>query len=188
MSNVCPVCESGTLVARVGDKAIRFEGSSLLVKNLQYSECEACGEKVVLPRQAKQNDVIYADAKKDRLELWTCGKIEAFRKKWVLTQAAASQVFGGGVNAFSKYERGEVLQSRPMDLLMRVFDEIEEARLFLSDRAGVRLQANHSWETVKIASAPKSRRATSEFIHTFGVMKQAAANNEQWETCDVAHG
>lgn len=188
MSNVCPVCESGVLVARIGDKAIRFEGSSLLVKNLQYSECKACGEKVVLPRQAKQNDVIYADAKKARLGLWSCGKIEAFRKGWGLTQSTAAQIFGGGVNAFSKYERGEVLQSRPMDLLMRVFDEIEEARLFLSDLAGVTPKTSHSWETVKVAPAPKSRRATSEFIHAFSAMKQAAANNEQWETCDVAHG
>jgi HTH-type transcriptional regulator/antitoxin MqsA len=188
MSNVCPACEAGVLVARIGNKTIRFENAPLVVKNLHYSACPNCGEKVVLPRQAKQNDVIYADAKKERLGLWSCGAIESFRKRWSLTQAAASGLFGGGVNAFSKYERGEVLQSRSMDLLMRVFDELEEARILLSERAGIEISVVPSWETIRVGSAPRNWGINSEFVRTFGVMKQAAANNERWETSDAANG
>jgi len=37
-----------------------------------------------------------------------------------LTQKDASSLFGGGANAFSKYERGDVIQSDAMDRLMRL--------------------------------------------------------------------
>jgi hypothetical protein len=38
-----------------------------------------------------------------------------------LTQANAAEIFGGGQNAFSKYERGEVVQSLAMDRILRFF-------------------------------------------------------------------
>jgi len=37
-----------------------------------------------------------------------------------LSQREASELFGGGPNAFSKYERGEIIQSKSTDVLMRL--------------------------------------------------------------------
>jgi HTH-type transcriptional regulator/antitoxin MqsA len=37
-----------------------------------------------------------------------------------LTQETASKIFGGGENAFSKYESGKVAQSAAMDRLLRL--------------------------------------------------------------------
>lgn len=188
MTNLCPACESGTLAARVGDKIIQFEGAPLRVPNLHYSECSVCFEKLVLPAQSKRNEVAYADAKKSKLGLWSCGKIEAFRKKWDLTQAAASKILGGGANAFSKYERGEVLHSKSMDLLMRMFDEVEEVRLQLSEKADVILSTSPDWETIKVGPAPRRRVSVQEFLPTLRALKHPAANGDHWQTCELAYG
>jgi HTH-type transcriptional regulator/antitoxin MqsA len=41
-------------------------------------------------------------------------------------------MFGGGLNAFSKYERGEVIQSEAMDKLIRVSCRYAEAWNYLN--------------------------------------------------------
>lgn len=188
MTHICPACETGTLAARVSDRTIRFEGHQLRVQNLHYSECPVCGEKVVLPAQSKRNEVAYADAKKAHLGLWSSGKVESFRKQWGLTQNSASKLFGGGANAFSKYERGEVIHTKAMDLLMRVFDQSEEARVLLTEFASITLPSVPAWETIRSAPAPKRYASATEVMLSYGAVKHPAANGEHWETCEVAHG
>jgi HTH-type transcriptional regulator/antitoxin MqsA len=188
MTHLCPACEQGTLQSRVSDRVIPFEGEPLRVQNLHYSECPVCGEKVVLPAQSKLNEVAYADAKKAKLGLWSCGKIEAFRKKWELTQHAAAALFGGGANAFSKYERGEVIHSKSMDLLMRMFDEVEDVRLLLTEEAKMSLPSVPSWETVVIGAAPKARASAKTLIGSYKSVVAHAANGDRWQDYDVAYG
>lgn len=193
MTNLCPACEVGILAARVRDRVINFEGSSLRVENLHYSECPSCGERVVLPSQSKRNAIIYADAKKKYLGLWTCGKIDAFRKEWNLTLNQASKIFGGGANAFSKYSRGEVIHSKSMDLLMRVFDESDEARALLAEYAGITLATHSRWRTLLLGPAPKHRAGTGPAVMRSGVaslrpLTSGAANGDRWQTSDVING
>ena len=46
--------------------------------------------------------------------------IRNFRKSFKLSQKEASELFGGGPNSFSKYERGDVIQSKSTDVLIRL--------------------------------------------------------------------
>ena len=46
----------------------------------------------------------------------------AIRKRLGLTQAQAARLMGGGDNAFSKYERGEVTQSAAMNSVLLLLD------------------------------------------------------------------
>ena len=43
-------------------------------------------------------------------------------KKLHLTQHEAAEFFGGGVNAFSRYERGETPISRPLSQLLHLLE------------------------------------------------------------------
>ena len=47
-------------------------------------------------------------------------------------QKQITSVFGGGLNAFSKYERGEIIQSEAMDKLIRVTCRYSEAWNYLN--------------------------------------------------------
>ncbi len=64
------------------------------------------------------------------------GEIRKFRKSHKLSQKKASELFGGGPKAFSKYERGEVIQNKSLDILMRLInarkisiDDVEEIEM-----------------------------------------------------------
>ena len=49
-----------------------------------------------------------------------------------ITQEQAALLFGGGIHGFSKYERGEVIQSTSMDRLLRIALELPDAFSMLS--------------------------------------------------------
>lgn len=153
MSNICPACESGVLVAFCGEQEINYAGRALLVRGLSFSRCPVCGEELALPEQAKLNDVLFADAKREADDLWTSSRIKEWRMKWSLSQQQAAKLLGGGANAFSKYERGEVIQSSQMNLLMRLFDDVPDARKYIRACAG--LDAG-TWKTADIFYAPEA--------------------------------
>ena len=49
-------------------------------------------------------------------------EIKKFRENNKLSQKSASELFGGDPRAFSKYERGEVIQNKSLDILMRLIN------------------------------------------------------------------
>ena len=59
-------------------------------------------------------------------------EIARTRKKLKLTQVAANQIFGGGPNAFSRYEKGKVVPPQSLVHLLRLLDHhpelLEEVR------------------------------------------------------------
>ncbi len=131
MSVKCPHCERGDLEPRIVEESIRYGGSNLVVQGIEISVCPVCNEELVLPEQAKANELRFADAKRKHDGLMTSGEIVAWRKRHRLSQADAASLLGGGVNAFSKYERGEVTQSKAMDLLMRACQAVPGVLSFL---------------------------------------------------------
>lgn len=116
----CPICGEGRLRTATFDLAIQHRNIRLPVRGLEHSECSACGETPILPDQIRKNDRIIADAKRSYDGFLTGKQIAALRKTCNLTQYEAARIFGGGKNAFSKYERGEVIQSESMDRLLRL--------------------------------------------------------------------
>jgi DNA-binding transcriptional regulator YiaG len=109
---------------------------------------------MVFPDQARANDQKYSDAKREHDGLWTSARISEWRLRWGLSQQQAAQLLGGGANAFSKYERGEVIQSKPMDLLMRMYNEFPGVRESLASLAGSPSQ--RGWQTDKATPTLKA--------------------------------
>ena len=130
--NICPICETGTLSKQVHTGEIQYRERAIPVPDLEYSQCNSCGADPVLAEQAKHNQVRFSDAKRKTDGLLSSSDIRKARRYLGLTQHAASSVFGGGLNAFSKYERGEVIQSESMDKLIRVTCRYSEVWNYLS--------------------------------------------------------
>ena len=131
----CPICEVGELVPKSHIVKLPYKGVDISVGEVEYSECNSCSSDPVLSGQAKRNQVRFADAKRDHEGLLLSSEIKSIRKLLGLTQRKASSKFGGGLNAFSKYERGEVIQSEPMDKLLRVACEVEGVYEYLSSNS-----------------------------------------------------
>jgi HTH-type transcriptional regulator/antitoxin MqsA len=130
--NICPICETGSLSEQAHTGKIQYRNQAVRVPGLEYSQCDSCGADPVLAEQAKHNQVRFSDAKRKSDGLLSSSDIRKARSYLGLTQHAASSVFGGGLNAFSKYERGEVIQSEAMDKLIRVTCRYSEAWNYLN--------------------------------------------------------
>ncbi|MBV6687371.1 type II toxin-antitoxin system MqsA family antitoxin [Xanthomonas euvesicatoria pv. physalidis] len=192
MTHKCPACERGRLEDRIGDRKIEYGEQELVVRGLHHAECDYCGEEVVLPEHRKLNAVIYSDAKKESEGLLSCEAIKHLREKWNLSQHEASSVFGGGLNAFSKYERGEIVHSKSMDLLMRVFDKVGLARSFLMTKAGLNcpvdaMSEQAAWVTeIQAESLPAGAFKLSGLEYTQAVFPLVKQGQDDWQSANDA--
>lgn len=119
---LCPVCEKGRLSTATYADEFEHRGETIHIEGLESYICERCGAEPMFEDQIRRNDRRVIDARRRADGLLTGEQIRTLRKQLGLTQQQASQVFGGGANAFSKYERGDVIQSAAMDKLLRLVD------------------------------------------------------------------
>lgn len=155
MNQKCPICEEGNLSEISYSETLQFRGEALCVDGLHASICGACGETSMSLDQVKANGRVIAAAKafaadeaRDIKSKLIGQQVKCVREVLGLTQPEAARVFGGGFNAFSKYERGETQQSLSMDRLLRVSEAVPEAATWLLMHAGL---GDHS--LVKYAGA-----------------------------------
>jgi HTH-type transcriptional regulator/antitoxin MqsA len=118
MSN-CKLCKSEDVSEYVEAEETLYKGKNLQF-SMAYSLCNNCDREFISKPQILQNEAALRAAKKDYDGLLSSEEIIRARRTLSLTQEQASRVFGGGRNAFSKYERGEVSQSVAMDKLIRI--------------------------------------------------------------------
>lgn len=134
----CPSCGSDGIDTRLSvETIVDRKIGKFQVQDYAYSVCSACNAEFITARQARENDKKVVDARRSAESLLGSAEIAAVRKKLRLTQEEASKIFGGGRNAFSKYEQGYVTQSIAMDRLLRVANEFPLLVLpFLRELAG----------------------------------------------------
>lgn len=105
----CPECGTPSPVHDTRDVPYTYKDQTTVVPALEGDYCGACGE-IVFTREAGD---LYGKAiaefrrKVDGTQVDPL-YILAMRKKLGLGQREAGEIFGGGVNAFSRYETGKV--------------------------------------------------------------------------------
>ena len=123
----CPHCSSTNQREQHYSDEIQFKTLYLDVEGLLRQECLNCHNTWVADAQATHNGARTKNAFeakrndiRERDGLLTGEQILDIRKSLRLNQRQAAAIFGGGSNAFNKYESGEVLQSFAMDRLLRL--------------------------------------------------------------------
>nr|WP_285164371.1 type II TA system antitoxin MqsA family protein [Shewanella goraebulensis] len=99
--------------------SMRYKKAHLDVVS-EFSVCKVCNEEFESPVQANANDISMREAKKEHDGLLGKDSLKRLRVQHKWTQQEAAIIFGGGINSFSKYERGEVSQSDSLDKLIRL--------------------------------------------------------------------
>jgi len=139
-SEACPDCETGELHLERYNEEFEYHGQTLTVEGLECLTCDHCGAEIIRPEQIRHGDKLFADARRRVDGLLTGTEIVRIRKNLGLTQRQAAELFGGGANAFSKYERGDVIQSVAMDRLIRMVNAhpgyIAELKTLLNNSCG----------------------------------------------------
>jgi HTH-type transcriptional regulator/antitoxin MqsA len=110
------------MVRAVRDVVRDFRGQNVTIAAVDGWHCASCGEvefasKAAAKRffteaQTEQQAIIQTEA--ERMRLW--------RKRLGLTQKDAADLFGGGINAFSEYERGKTQPSKSTVLLLKLLN------------------------------------------------------------------
>jgi len=117
--NACNKCDS-TKITQTSDTELNtYKGTEYSV-DIEYSVCNSCNREFLTKTQIIANEAKVREIKKEIEGLLSSEEIKEIRTSLNLSQTDASLVFGGGQNAFSKYERAEVSQSQAMDKLLRL--------------------------------------------------------------------
>lgn len=130
------------------NELLEFKGIEIAVSGLRHFECSQCHTYCETPEQLDANAEImhkaWSDVRvhdKQQKGLLTGKEIRAIREYLGITQKQASLMFGGGSNAFAKYEAEDVFQSEAMNKLLLLAKEMPAVAQHLAEKVGVTLKA-----------------------------------------------
>jgi HTH-type transcriptional regulator/antitoxin MqsA len=129
----CPSCETPDMVFEQRDIPFDYKGERLMVLQVRGWFCTSCHEAIFDDGEGTR----YA-AELDRftkvVDARQREELRRIRRKLHLTQRDAARLFGGGVNAFSEYERGVTKPAKATLVLLRILDKhpdlVDEVRLY----------------------------------------------------------
>ena len=132
---ICPECGSADVRHEVREEQYTYKGqtTSFLVEG-EY--CQDCGE-AVLSREESQrlNKEMLAFNASVNASQFNPERIQSVRKKLGLDQKEAAAMFGGGVNAFSRYERGKIAPPKSLEVLFEMIEKRPELGEFAKECA-----------------------------------------------------
>ncbi|MDD0974074.1 type II toxin-antitoxin system MqsA family antitoxin [Pseudomonas fontis] len=123
----CPVCGAVELEASIRDLPYVYKGESLVIPAVSGEFCPACGEAVLdAAESARVSAAMLAFSRQVNSTFVDPGFIASVRKKLSLDQREAAEIFGGGANAFSRYENGKTKPPLALVKLLRLLDRHPE--------------------------------------------------------------
>lgn len=119
----CPVCGAAELVRDTRDMPYTYKGESTVIPALTGDYCPACAEVILDMDEAERfGQQIREFNKQVNAAIVDPQFIAGVRKKLKLDQREAAELFGGGVNAFSRYENGKTKPPLALVKLLKVLD------------------------------------------------------------------
>lgn len=119
----CPVCSGADLVHDTRDLPYTYKGESTILPAVTGDFCPACDEAILEPGEsARVSGLMLEFNKQVNASIVDPEFIASVRKKLHLDQREAAEIFGGGVNAFSRYENGKTKPPLALVKLLKVLD------------------------------------------------------------------
>jgi len=123
----CPSCGAAELIHDTRDETYTYKGISTVIPAVIGDYCPACAESIhggaETERAMKE---MGAFQRQVNAAFVPPSFITDIRKKLDLDQREAAEIFGGGVNAFSRYETGKTKPPLALVKLLKVLDKHPE--------------------------------------------------------------
>jgi HTH-type transcriptional regulator/antitoxin MqsA len=123
----CPACGAAELVHDCRDLTYTYKGKSTILSAVSGDFCPTCEESIL---EAAESERVMREmgafAKQVNAASIDPAFIVRVRKKLKLDQREAAEIFGGGVNAFSRYETGKIEPPVALVKLLRILDRHPE--------------------------------------------------------------
>ena len=115
----CPVCGAAELIHDTRDLPYTYKGETTVIPAVRADFCPACDESITdMTETGRVMREMQAFNKQVNAAIVDPGFIMNVRKKLNLDQREAAEIFGGGINAFSRYENGK---TKPPLALVKLF-------------------------------------------------------------------
>lgn len=129
----CPFCAEAELVRDTRDMPYTYKGESTSIADVEGDFCPACGEAVLSASESTRVSAAMLEFNREvNASIVDPKFIANVRHKLALDQREAAQLFGGGINAFSRYETGKTKPPLALVKLFKVLDRhpelLEEVR------------------------------------------------------------
>lgn len=119
----CPNCGGAKLVRSTRAIPYIYKGEQTRIPSVTGEFCPKCGESVIdASESARVSDLMLEFNKQVNAATVDPDFIAKVRKKLRLDQREAAEIFGGGVNAFSRYETGRTKPPVALVKLLKVLD------------------------------------------------------------------
>lgn len=145
----CVVCGKAELQPRIRTERFDYEADgvevAVVAENVPVSVCPACGETFGGPDAGRIRDEAICRA----MGLMTPVEITGLRDELKMTQAELARLTGIGEASISRWERGQLIQSRAFDRYLR---------LLAADRSNVRRLKKISSPTARPAPPARARK------------------------------
>jgi HTH-type transcriptional regulator/antitoxin MqsA len=119
----CPACGAAKLIRDTRDLPYTYKGETTVIPAVTGDFCPACAESIL---DAAESDRVMKEmrefSKQVNAAIVDPQFIAGVRKKLHLDQREAAEIFGGGVNAFSRYENGKTKPPLALVKLLKVLD------------------------------------------------------------------
>ncbi len=123
----CPSCGAAELVHDTRDLPYTYKGESTILSQVTGDFCPACDESVLDASESRRAmEQMLAFSKQVNASFVDPDFIASVRRKLDLNQREAAEIFGGGVNAFSRYENGKARPPLALVKLLKVLDRHPE--------------------------------------------------------------
>jgi HTH-type transcriptional regulator/antitoxin MqsA len=123
----CPVCAAAELVRDTRDLPYTYKGETTTISDVVGDYCPACGESVLdVPESERVSAAMLVFNRQVNASIVDPAFITSVRKKLALDQREAAEIFGGGINAFSRYENGKTKPPLALVKLLKVLDRHPE--------------------------------------------------------------
>lgn len=121
---ICPCCGGAELVFEARDYPYTYKGESTVIPAVEGDHCPSCGEAILDREHGNRFSALIGKFQKQvNANLVDPAYIAQVRKKLDLDQREAGELFGGGVNAFSRYENGK---TKPPVALVKLLKLLEK--------------------------------------------------------------
>ncbi len=111
------------LIHDTRDLPYTYKGESTVIPGVEGDFCPACAESLLGAAESERvMQEMRLFSKQVSAAIVDPNFIIGVRKKLALGQREAAEIFGGGVNAFSRYENGKTKPSLALVKLLRVLD------------------------------------------------------------------
>ncbi len=123
----CPSCAAENLVHDTRDLPYVYKGEATVIPAVTGDFCPACDESILDAAESRRTmDFMLAFNKQVNASIVDPAFIINVRKKLALDQREAAEIFGGGINAFSRYETGKTKPPVALVKLLKVLDRHPE--------------------------------------------------------------